>query len=124
MTRTGGCLCGAIRYRLEGEPITVGLCHCADCRKESGSMFVTYAQWPLADFSYTGQLSAYRGRGFCADCGSRLFNLQDTTVEVRIGSLDDAPIGLIPSREGWTKRREHWLAPIAGASQAAEDPAD
>jgi hypothetical protein len=120
--RTGGCLCGKVRYEVEGDPSMVGLCHCADCRKESGSSFVTYALWSLAAFSYSGELAVYRGRGFCPTCGSRLFNLQEETVEIRIGSLDEAPNGLMPMREGWVKRRELWLSPVHGASQAVEDP--
>jgi hypothetical protein len=32
---TGGCRCGAVRYRLRGEPFKAGLCHCTDCRRET-----------------------------------------------------------------------------------------
>ena len=42
MTRTGSCLCGQVRYSLDGEPFLTGVCHCADCRKESGSAFTFY----------------------------------------------------------------------------------
>jgi hypothetical protein len=52
------------------------------------------------------------GRSFCPECGSRLFNLHDDDVEIRLGTLDDAPSGLMPMQEGWTIRREHWLTPI------------
>lgn len=119
--RRGGCLCGAVRYRLRGEPVRVGLCHCADCRKESGSSFVTFAVWPRDGFSFTGEIGAFRGRGFCPRCGSRLFNLEEDAVEVRIGSLDDAPNGLEPSYEIWIKRREPWLSELPGAGQWEED---
>jgi hypothetical protein len=34
---SGGCLCGALRYEVEGEPLFAGYCYCADCRKGSGS---------------------------------------------------------------------------------------
>ena len=37
--RSGSCLCGAVRFTVHGEPEHVGRCHCADCRKESGSTF-------------------------------------------------------------------------------------
>jgi hypothetical protein len=121
VNRTGSCLCGQVRYSLDGEPYLVGICHCLDCRKESGSMFSTYAKWPLGAFRYTGRIRTSHGRSFCPACGGRLFDLHDDNVEVRIGSLDDAPSGLVPQQEGWIKRREHWLAPLP-VPQAQEDP--
>ena len=122
MTRTGSCLCGKVRYMLEGEPFLTGVCHCADCRKESGSVFTFYAKWPLAAFRVTGLVRTSHGRSFCPDCGSRLFNLHDDDVEVRLGTLDDAPSGLTPMQEGWTIRREPWLTPIPGILHADRDP--
>jgi hypothetical protein len=107
--RTGGCLCGAVRYEVRGEPARVGLCHCADCRKESGSSFVTFAVWPTSEFSSTGDLRVFRGRGFCPRCGARLFNPGEEETEIRVGSLDDAPAGLPPQYEIWVIRREPWL---------------
>jgi hypothetical protein len=122
--RTGGCLCGAVRYTVRGEPVHVGRCHCADCRKESGCAFTVYAQWPIEDFELSGEVASYHGRGFCPRCGSRVLNPPDpgdTHVEVRIGTLDDAPFGLTPEAEIWIKRREPWLDPVAGASQHDEN---
>jgi hypothetical protein len=124
VTRTGGCLCGAVRYRVDGEPVHVGRCHCADCRKESGSAFSVYGQWPIEDFSLEGELAEFRGRGFCPRCGARLLNPPgpgDTHVEIRLGSLDEAPFDLAPEAEIWVRRREPWLAPVEGASQHVEN---
>ena len=112
MTRTGSCICGNVRYSLEGEPFLVGVCHCQTCRKESGSMFTTYAKWPIEAFRFSGLVKTQEGRSFCPDCGSRLFNLHEEDVEIRLGTLDDAPMGLKPEQEGWIKRREAWLAPL------------
>ena len=119
----GGCACGAVRYRVRGEPNHVGICHCINCRQESGSMFVTYADWPIEQFSVSGDFATYDGRSFCPRCGSRLFTIDETKAEIRLGSLDAAPMGLVPTREGWIKRREHWLQPIEGTAQFREDPA-
>ena len=121
VVRTGGCLCGAVRYSVRGEPFHVGRCHCADCRKESGSAFAVYAQWPVAAFELSGELATYDGRSFCPRCGSRLVCLDESGVEIRIGSLDDAPFELRPEAEIWIKRRESWLPPVDGASQHAEN---
>ncbi|WP_309086566.1 GFA family protein [Chelativorans sp.] len=121
MIRQGGCLCGAARYEVRGEPLRVGLCHCADCRKESGSSFVSFANWPREAFSYSGEIATYSGRSFCPKCGARLFCLQETTAEIRFGSLDDAPTLLVPQFEIWIKRREPWLHALPGTGQYEED---
>ena len=120
--REGGCLCGAVRYRLEGEPFLIGTCHCLDCRKESGAVFTFYAKWPIDTFRYTGEIRTREGRSFCPECGGRLFNLHADDVEIRLGSLDEAPSDLKPQQEGWIKRREHWLEPVEGVPQYLEDP--
>ena len=102
----------------------MGRCHCSDCRKESGSTFTVYAQWPVERFEVSGEILSYHGRGFCPRCGSRLLNPPepgDTLIEVRIGTLDDAPFGLKPEAELWVKRREPWIVPVEGASQHDEN---
>jgi hypothetical protein len=122
--RTGGCLCGDVRYSVRGEPVHVGRCHCADCRKESGGAYTVYGHWPIEAFELSGEVATYQGRGFCPRCGSRLFDPpgpDDTHVEIRLGSLDDAPFNLKPEAEVWVKRREHWIAPVDGASQHVEN---
>jgi hypothetical protein len=117
--RTGGCLCGAVRYTVRGDPLRVVRCHCANCRKESGSAFTVYAWWPIEAFEMSGEISSYDGRGFCPRCGSRVVDTThtDTHVEIRIGSLDDAPFELRPEHEAWVKRRESWIPPVEGAAQ-------
>ena len=119
--RSGGCLCGAVRYSVRGEPFHVGRCHCADCRKESGSAYTVYAQWPREAFELNGELATYDGRSFCPRCGSRLVCFSESAVEIRIGSLDDAPFELQPEAEIWIKRREPWLPPVSGTSQHLEN---
>jgi hypothetical protein len=111
--RSGSCLCGKVSYSVKDAPLRVGLCHCADCRKESGSSFVTFAVWPAHAFEARGEVRYFQNRGFCPDCGSRLFNrLEEDAVEIRVGSLDMAPTDLDPEYEIWVKRRENWLQPL------------
>jgi hypothetical protein len=124
--RTGGCLCGAVRYSVRGEPVHVRRCHCANCRKESGSAFSVYALWPAEAFEMSGKISSYDDRGFCPHCGSRLLDTSDpggALIEIRIGSLDDAPFELKPQDEIWVKRRESWVPPVDGAAQHDEGAA-
>lgn len=119
--RTGSCLCGAVAYRVEGEPLRVGLCHCGDCRKSSGSAFVFFAVWPRPAFSHSGKIATFSGRSFCPTCGGRLFCLREDAAEIRLGSLDNPPTDLMPGHEVWIKRREPWLQPLPDAGQYGED---
>jgi hypothetical protein len=103
--------------------VHVRRCHCTSCRKESGSAFTVYAHWPVEAFELRGELSSYDGRGFCPHCGSRLLDTAgtgDTLVEIRIGSLDEAPFELMPDDEIWVKRRESWIPPVKSATQHNE----
>ena len=120
----GGCRCGAIRFEARGEPLKVGLCHCADCRRETGSTFLYYGDWPSERFASTGDYATFEGRSFCRECGAPVFHLGDGGAEIVLGALDTAPAGFVPTREGWIKRREPWLQPVAGAGQFQEDPTD
>jgi hypothetical protein len=120
--RTGGCLCGAVRYELHGEPKVVGLCHCSDCRKTTGGLALHYADWPRPAVRIEGALASYAGRSFCPDCGSRVVHFSAHHTEILLGTLDDPPNDLIPQREIWTIRREPWLPPVPGADQFERDP--
>ena len=98
--------------------------HCGDCRKESGSAFIVYGQWPVEAFEVSGEISSFAGRGFCPLCGSRLLDPVgpgETLIEIRLGSLDEAPFELKPEAEVWVKRRESWLLPVEGAAQHDEN---
>jgi len=71
----------------------------------------------------SGEISSYDSRGFCPRCGSRLLDTTgsgDTLIEIRIGSLDEAPFELKPVDEIWVKRRESWIPPVEGAAQRDE----
>ncbi|SES27128.1 GFA family protein [Rhizobium sp. NFR03] len=119
--REGSCRCGNVRFRVAGEPLRVGICHCTDCRRESGSAFAFFGIWPASAFEGHGETVDYAERRFCPACGSRLFSLNDEEAEIKLGSLTDAPSGLAPSYELWTKRRETWLAALPGTEQFDED---
>lgn len=105
---SGGCLCGKLRFVASGRPYRVGLCHCLDCRKHSGSLFHAVAIFPQSAVTIEGEARDYRSRHFCPHCGSSVFALGADEVEVALGALD-AVDQLQPTYELWTIRREAWL---------------
>ena len=107
-TYNGGCLCGAVRFVATGQPYRVGLCHCLDCRKHTGSLFHALAMFPQDAVTVEGQTRAFRGRHFCQECGSSVFGCSDDEIEIALGALD-AIDQLKPTYELWTIRREGWL---------------
>ena len=117
----GGCLCGAVRYEVRGAPFKSGLCHCRDCKKITGSAYLSYADWRPDRFTTSGRVESYAGRSFCPRCGSRVFSLSDDQVEIFLGTLDETPTSIAPQVEGWVIRREHWLAPVGGLPQYDRD---
>ena len=105
---TGGCLCGRARIVAAGAPNRVGLCHCLDCRKHHGALFFAAAMFPEDAVTIEGETRDFKGRHFCPQCGSSVFNRHGDEVEVHLGALD-APDQLTPTYECWTVRRERWL---------------
>jgi hypothetical protein len=75
---TGRCLCGTVRYEVDGSFSNAVHCHCSMCRKHHGTPYATWAVAPLAGFRYTaGEASVGRyvsspgfRRSFCTICGS------------------------------------------------------
>ena len=82
---------------------------------------MVFAVWPRAAFSSSGETRVFEGRSFCPICGSRLSSIGESEVEIKIGTLDDAPPDLTPQYELWVWRREHWLVPLEGARQFQRD---
>ncbi|TPW26448.1 GFA family protein [Pararhizobium mangrovi] len=108
---TGSCLCGNVTIVATGRPNRVGICHCLDCRKHSGTLFQALAIFPEDAVSIEGEVRAYRDRSFCPRCGSPVFYRSADEIEIGLGSLD-APDQLTPTYELWTIRRESWLPPF------------
>ncbi len=78
-TKTGGCLCGAVRFELADAPTEYGACHCTMCRKFSGGIEMS-VQVPAGGLAWTQDAalrtfasSEWAERGFCGTCGSSLF---------------------------------------------------
>jgi hypothetical protein len=116
----GGCLCGAVRLTARGTPYRVGICHCLDCRKHNGAIFLTFAVFPQHAVQVTGHTSEYKSRNFCPICGSSLFGRNGDEIEIHIGCLD-APSQVRPTYENWIIRREQWLPAFSVAHRYQRD---
>lgn len=127
---TGGCLCGAIRYRVSGPPLRAGLCHCGQCRRETGSALPAFVTWPRERLEILkGKPAGHRAsdfatREFCRDCGAPLFWRGDRrdTISLFLGSLDDAEAMPKPSYQLWTDRRLPWVPEMPDITPHRQNP--
>ena len=119
MSIAGGCHCGAIRYRIEGGPLTHALCHCRDCRRHAGAPLVGWTMYREDQVTVTQgtpriyESSANGRRQFCPDCGTGLFYTNAAMlpgiVDVQSATYDDpdavsARIQIqLAERIGWLK---------------------
>jgi hypothetical protein len=98
----GSCLCGGIKYEIDGALGTALYCHCSMCRKFHGSAFRARVSVSKAAFRFTqgeALLTSYRSsadtvKRFCKICGSAMVNSWDPEPDMyglAMGSLDDDP---------------------------------
>ena len=96
---TGGCACGAVRYRLASDPVDAGWCHCRTCQLNSGSPAMVFASVPVVDFIVTAgedqigrfASSDFGHRRFCTRCGTPLLMQEDdqpTMLDFSLATLD------------------------------------
>ena len=113
----GGCLCGAVRYRLEGPPLHADYCHCRICQRAAGAPVVAWGTWPADRFAWTrGEPKSFASsakgeRSFCPACGTPLAFVdpgERTRVDVTLASLDD-PAAFPPEEHIWAASRVRWL---------------
>ena len=112
----GGCLCGAVRYRIDGAPVDAGFCHCRLCQRSTGAPVTAWLTVARGGFSYTkGRAASFASslaarREFCTDCGTQLvFREADSELlDVTVASLDD-PTAVEPEYHIWAASRIRWL---------------
>ena len=115
MMREGGCLCGAVRFKAEGEPLNVRICHCRNCQKAMGSPFFARALFPQTALTVEGETGRYPSsenvdRVFCKQCGTRLFSWRrnGTAAGVALATFDDRN-AFAPAEHIWVQEKPDWL---------------
>ena len=114
MEWTGGCLCGAIRYRSTADPVWVGHCHCTNCQRWTGSAAFSGAFFALDELEWTrGEPKIYQSskdvrRSFCDKCGSPIgFHRPGHHVGVTAGTLDN-PEAIKPEDHMFAEHEHSW----------------
>lgn len=135
----GGCLCGKVRYKIEGAPIIVAHCYCRDCQRISGAGHLTGAMFSAGSVAVSGEMAEFQSTAdsgntvshlFCATCSSRLFGRNTQMpgfMTVTAGTLDD-PNRVQPQVAVFGRSRPHWDAVDPGVqsfdAQPSWKPAD
>lgn len=117
---SGGCLCGAVRYRVTAEPETLYACHCTDCQRRNGAAFALSLVVRREAVEATGETKFYavtladgriKQNRACARCATRLWGeslKSPAFVIIQPGTLDDTT-WLRPVAHIWTRSAQPWL---------------
>ena len=130
-SRTATCSCGQLQIEVYGSP-SVGVCHCLNCQRRTGSVFATLAGFS-APFKVTGRVTEYVHQGdqgslarfrFCPVCGSTVFHTTDGNedfVMVAVGAFAD-PTFPPPEDSVYDCRRHAWVQLPPGITSFDKDP--
>jgi hypothetical protein len=112
-TKTGGCMCGAVRFTAQNVPDTSGACHCEMCRRWTGSAFIGVTV-PLGKVTWEDerhlgriQSSAWAERGFCTRCGTGLY--YRVTADTPYSNKIELPLGIFDDPNGFTMTNEIYI---------------
>lgn len=116
---SGGCQCGAVRYRLTDMPLVFYLCHCTECQRHTSSAFGESLRFSAGAMEVDGRLRCTRresssGRPregwFCAECGVRIWHGSEGLPEfnIKAGTLDDTS-WLVPAGHIWTRSAQPFM---------------
>lgn len=126
-SREGGCLCGATRYRVDSDPLSVCHCHCQSCQRASGGAFVPWASFAKRDFHFQAtepiKHNSSEGviRTFCGRCGTSLTyeQIAEDSIDITVATLDD-PGSLTPTSHIWVSDKLPWITISDGLPQYQE----
>ena len=123
--KKGGCLCGDVRYEVDGDPQVSLSCHCTFCQSFTGSAYSSVAYFEVSQVEFRGNSGEYEHRSdesgrkltmlFCSRCASTLavvIEARPGWIGIQIGTLDD-PTSLRIARHVWTRsKRPESVIPV------------
>jgi hypothetical protein len=126
---SGGCVCGAVRYRVHGSPTVSTVCHCTFCQRRLASAFAVLASFPEQSVEMLqGQLTEREHRSdesgrwlrmcFCPKCGTTLTHTAELRPGIRTiaaGTFDD-PDWITINRHIWVQSKRPWVVIPAGVA--------
>jgi hypothetical protein len=101
---TGSCLCGSVNYKSNSDPLVIQNCHCDQCRKATGSVYLTNLFIKEENFEITGEVNNYTHlsdagnnmtKYFCPNCGSQVFGKNSGRpgiITIRAGTVNEKDI--------------------------------
>ena len=101
---TGSCLCGSVNYKSNSDPLVIQNCHCDQCRKATGSVYLTNLFIKEENFEITGEVNNYTHlsdagnnmtKYFCPNCGSQVFGKnsgRSGIITIRAGTVNEKDI--------------------------------
>jgi len=115
---TGGCLCGGVRFSVQGELQPIQLCHCAQCRKAQGAPFASNLPVNTDNFElHSGaellrqfESSPGKERAFCGRCGSPIYSRRTArpgVLRIRAG-LFEQPLPVQPAFHQFVADKANW----------------
>jgi hypothetical protein len=129
-THEGGCLCGAVRYRVTDAPARTTVCHCTFCQRRTGSAFAFMAYFKQEHVEIISRtLKTYEHRSdesnrslridFCPNCGTTVAMTVETLPGKRgiAGGTFDDPSWLQVQRHTWLRSAQPWIVVPPGVEQ-------
>lgn len=113
----GRCLCGNVRFQVEGKPVWIGHCHCQSCRRNTGSVLATFVGFKPSQVTYlNGEQGLYESspgvrRRFCTNCGTPLSYEADkfpNEIHLYLCTLDE-PERYVPQFHVFYSERVPWF---------------
>jgi hypothetical protein len=117
---TGGCACGALRFEIPSDPVSMLHCQCRHCQQTSGTGHGSYVTFnsrssvtldgKASEWNITGDLGTVKTRGFCPTCGSPVYMVFPAHPDIFIvhaASLDE-PGRFVPQKMMFTSSAHAW----------------
>jgi hypothetical protein len=130
----GGCLCGAIRYSSNAEPVMTAVCHCKHCQRQTGSAFSPLVAVPkgtldmdrilLTTFDDVGESGLPVKRNFCGKCGSPITTEVAAMPDlewIKAGTLDDTS-WVSPAVHIWCDSAQPWTTMSDSSAKFPKNP--